>query len=627
MRTAAGRNKRWCALFDRGSLASRTLKTAIAMVQRIVRMLTLLTILLPAAAMAEPPQPPANAAPPEDGNWSMPAKNYASTRFSGLDEITPANVDQLKVVLTFLTDVPRGHESAPIVVDGTLYFVTPFPNKLYALDLARPGAPLKWVYDPEADPNSQGVACCDTVNRGPTYAGGKLFYNTLDDYAVAVDARDGHEVWKVKLGDFTKGETMTMAPLVVKDKVLVGNSGGEFGVRGWLKALDIATGKVVWTAYSTGPDSDVLIGGEYKPFYDQDKGHDLGVMTWPPGAWLQGGGAVWGWLGYDPDLDLVYYGTSNPSPWNAQIRPGDNKFSAGLFARDPDTGAAHWFYQINPHDLFDHDAVNEQILLDMTIDGRDRKVLVRPERNGHVYVIDRETGEVLSADPFVPVNSSKGIDLKTGRLAYVEDKKPQLGKVVRDICPAAPGAKDWNPSAYSPRTGLLYIPHNNLCMDFETTGVSYVSGTPYVGANVRYFAAGGGNEGEFAAWDPLARRKAWAIPERFPVWSGAAATAGGLVFYGNLEGWFKAVDAKSGKLLWQYKTESGIIGQPTVFRAPDGHEYVAILSGIGGWAGAVVAGDLDARDDTAANGWGRVGRALKQASGKGGKLYVFALPH
>jgi PQQ-dependent dehydrogenase (methanol/ethanol family) len=345
----------------------------------------------------------------------MPAKNYASTRFSGLDEINTANVHALQVAFTFSSDVQRGHESAPLVVDGTLYFVTPFPNKLYALDLSKPAAPLKWVYDPQPDPNAQGEACCDSVNRGPTFAQGKLFYNTLDDYTVAVDARDGRELWKTKLGDFTKGETMTMAPLVVKDKVLVGNSGGEFGVRGWLKALDIDMGTVAWTAYSTGPDRDVLIGGEYRPFYDQDKGRDLGVMSWPPDAWRQGGGAVWGWIAYDPDLDLIYHGTSNPSPWNATVRPGDNKFSAGIFARDPDTGAAHWYYQFSPHDLFDHDGVNEQILLDMTIDGRERKVLVRPERNGHIYVMDRTTGEVLSADPFVPITSSKGSSRTPGR--------------------------------------------------------------------------------------------------------------------------------------------------------------------------------------------------------------------
>jgi glucose dehydrogenase len=241
--------------------------------------------------------------------------------------------------------------------------------------------------------------------------------------------------------------------------------------------------------------------------------------------------------------------------------------------------------------------------------------------------MDRATGEVLSADPFVPVTSSKGVDLKTGRLTYVEGKKPQLGKVVRNICPAAPGAKDWNPSAYSPMTGLLYIPHNNLCMDWEETGVSYVSGTPYIGAEVKYYAAEGGHKGAFTAWDPAARKKVWSIPENYPVWSGAAATAGGVVFYGNLEGWFKAVDATTGDLLWQHKTESGIIGQPTVFRGPDGREYVAILSGIGGWAGAVVAADLDERDETVAVGWGGAVRGLKQVTGKGGKLYVFALPH
>jgi lanthanide-dependent methanol dehydrogenase len=597
------------------------------MIEHVARVLVLLTVLVPGPTIAQPPQPPAAAAPAEDGNWTMPAKNYASTRFSGLDEINVSNANRLQLSFTFSSGVMRGHESAPLVVDGMLYFVSPFPNKLYALDLLTPETPLKWIYDPKPDPNAQGEACCDSVNRGPTYAQGKLFYNTLDNFAVAVDARDGREVWKVKLGDFTKGETMTMAPLVVKDKVLVGNSGGEFGVRGWLKALDIDTGAVAWTAYSTGPDRDVLIGSEYQPFYDYDRGPDLGVSSWPPDAWRQGGGAVWGWIGYDPELDLIYYGTSNPSPWNGQVRPGDNKFTAGIFARDPDTGMAHWFYQFSPHDLFDHDGVNEQILLDMTIDDRERRVLVRPERNGYIYIMDRMTGEVLSADAYVPITGSKGVDFNTGRLVYSEEKKPQLGRVVRNICPASPGAKDWNPSAYSPLTGLLYIPHNNMCMDWEETTVSYISGTPYIGAEAKYYAAEGGHKGAFTAWDPVARRKVWSIPEKYPLWSGAAATAGGVVFYGNLEGWFKAVDAKTGALLWQYKTESGIIGQPTVFRGPDGREYVAILSGIGGWAGSVVAADLDPRDDTMATGWGRAVRDLKQVSGKGGKLYVFSLPH
>ena len=386
------------------------------------------------------------------------------------------------------------------------------------------------------------------------------------------------------------------------------------------------SGKVVWTAYSTGPDKDVLIGSKFKPFYDSDKGQDLGVKTWPPDAWQQGGGTVWGWISYDPDLNLIYYGTGNPGPWNSDQRPGDNKWTAGIFARDLDSGEARWFYQFSPHDLFDWDGVNEQILLDMAWNGQPRKVLVRPERNGYLYVIDRQSGEVLSAEPFGTINATSGVDLKTGRLQYVEAKKPQMNKVVRDICPTASGAKDWNPSAYSPKTGLLYIPHANLCMDVEHSTANYIAGTPYVGAEVRFKPGPGGHRGVFQAWDVRQAKSAWSLTENFPVWSGALATAGDVVFYGTMEGWFKAVDARSGKPLWQFKTGSGIIGQPTTYRGPDGKQYVAILSGVGGWSGAVVAGDLDVRDGTAALGFVNAMRDLKDATTKGGTLHVFRLP-
>ncbi len=305
------------------------------------------------AQEAGPPRPPASAAPPDDGQWTMPAKNFASTRYSELDEIDTGNVARLTVAFTFSTGVNRGQESAPLVVGGTMYVLTPYPNILYALDLTRPGAPMKWRYEPKPEAAAQGVACCDVVNRGPTYADGKVFYTTLDGHVVAVDAATGGEVWKAKVGDINTGETLTMAPLVTRGKVFVGNSGGEYGVRGWIQALDAADGKQVWKAYNTGPDADVLIGPAFKPFYAMDQGKDLGVATWPPDAWRQGGGNVWGWLSFDPDLNLLYHGTGNPGPWNAEMRPGDNKWTAGIFARDPDTGAARWFYQFSPHDLFD----------------------------------------------------------------------------------------------------------------------------------------------------------------------------------------------------------------------------------------------------------------------------------
>ncbi|MDQ0572507.1 PQQ-dependent dehydrogenase (methanol/ethanol family) [Variovorax paradoxus] len=583
------------------------------------------SVLQCALALAQPAAP-ADAPPSGEGEWTMAARDYASTRFSPLTQITSANVARLQPAFIFSTGVVRGHEAAPLVVGGTMYIVGPYPNVLFALDLTKPGAPLKWKFEPRPDAGSQGVACCDLVSRGAAYADGRVFFNTLDNQTLAVDAATGAELWRVKLGDIRIGETMTMAPLVVKGKVLVGNSGGEFGVRGWLAALDAATGKTVWRAWSTGPDSDVLIGAQFKPFYAQDRGKDLGVSSWPPEAWKIGGGNVWGWISYDSELDLIYYGTANPGPWNPEQRPGDNRWTAGLFARRPDTGEAVWFYQFSPHDLHDYDGVNENILIDAEVAGKARKVLVHPDRNGHVYLMDRTNGEVLSAPPFVKVTTSSGVDLKTGRLRYDPSKEPKVGRTVREICPASPGAKDWQPSAWSPRTRLVYIPHQNLCQDSQPSQVSYIAGTPYVGAETRMYSGPGGQRGRFTAWDPVAGKAAWSKEENFPVWSGALATAGDVVFYGTMEGWFKALDARSGALLWQYKTESGIIGQPVSYRGPDGKQYVAVLSGVGGWAGAVVAGDLDARDGTAALGFANAMKDLSAATRKGGKLYVFKLP-
>ena len=566
---------------------------------------------------------PARAA---DAEWTSAAGDSAGTRFSTLDQINAGNVASLRLAFSFSMGAGRGQEAAPIVVRDTMYIVAPFPNTVYALDLAKPGAPLKWQFDPKPDPASRGVACCDHVNRGAAYADGKLFFNTLDAQTIALDAATGRELWRTRLGDVSRGETMTMAPLVVRGKVLVGNSGGELGVRGWLTALDAATGKIAWRAYSTGPDKDVLIGPSFKPFYPQDRGKDLGVTSWPGSAWQIGGGTVWSFLSYDPSLDLVYYGTANPGPWNPEQRPGANQWTSGIFARRPDNGEAVWFYQWSPHDLHDYDGVNENVLVDLTSGGQAKKVLLHADRNGYLYVVDRVTGQVLSADPFVHITTSTGVDLKTGKLVYNPEKEPRTGETVRDICPASPGGKDWQPSAWSPRTRLLYIPHQNVCQDGVSYEVSYIAGTPYIGMDLKMKAGPGGMRGRLTAWDPVARKPAWTIEENFPVWSGALATAGDVVFYGTMEGDFKAIDAKSGKLLWQYHAPSGIIGQPVSYRGPDGKQYVAILSGVGGWSGGIVSGDLDPRDGTAGGGWVNAMKDLPKATPKGGMLHVFALP-
>ncbi|MDQ2777830.1 MAG: methanol/ethanol family PQQ-dependent dehydrogenase [Acidobacteriota bacterium] len=562
---------------------------------------------------------------PDDGQWVMAPKNYASTRYSSQDQINTGNVKNLKLAWTFSTGASRGHEAAPLVVNNTMYIVTPFPNLLYALDLTKPGAPMKWVYQPHPSPASQGVACCDVVNRGAAYFDGKIIYNTLDVQTVAVDANTGKEVWRTKLGDINLGESITMAPIVAKGTVLVGNSGGEFGVRGWLAGLDANTGKIKWRAYGTGPDKDVLIGPNFKPFYQKDRGADLGVKTWPPDAWKIGGAAAWSWISYDPDLDLFYYGTSNPGPWNPDQRPGDNKWGSSIFARRPETGEAVWAYQINPHDLHDYDAVNENILLDLNINGQLRKVLAHPDRNGRMYLIDRTNGEVLSAETFAYVNTTEGVDLKTGELKLNPTKKTGFN-TIRDACPAPPGGKDWQPSSYSPRTGLLYIPHNNLCYEMQGVQANYISGTPYVGMTVRMYAGPGGNRGVFSAWDPVKAKTVWSLNEMFPVWSGTVVTAGDVVFYGTMDGWFKAIDARNGTPLWQFKAGSGIISQPITYKGPDGKQYIAFMCGVGGWSGAVVAGGLNTVDGTAALGFANAMTDLGKYTTKGGMLYAFALP-
>jgi PQQ-dependent dehydrogenase (methanol/ethanol family) len=578
------------------------------------------------AQNAPNPAPPKSAAPSDDGQWTMPAKNYASTRYSELKDITSENASQLQMAFSFPLGVKSGQEAAPIVVGDTMYVVTSYPNHVYALDLSKPGGNLKWSYDPTPVPAAQGVACCDVVNRGGVYANGMFIFNALDGRTIALDAATGKEKWITQVGDITKGETITMAPLVVKDRVFAGVSGGEFGIRGRLTGMDLNTGKIAWVGYHTGPDKEVLIGDDFKPFYAMDQGKDLGISTWPQDAWKIGGAPMWGWLSYDPDLDLIYYGVGNPGPWNAEQRPGDNKWTAGMFARNPETGAAKWFYQFTPHDVDDYDGVNEMVLLDVDVNGTMRKVLMHPDRNGFLYEIDRQTGEVIAADAYGYINSSTGVDLKTGRLQRVADKTPTTEHVTRDICPTASGAKDWQPSSYSPQTGLLYIPHNNLCMDWTNVQTNYIAGTPYVGAEVVMKPGPGGNRGAVTAWDVNAHRPAWEIQENFPAWSGTLATAGNLVFYGTMEGWFKAVDAKTGELKWRFKTDSGIIGQPIAYKGPDGREYVAVLSGVGGWAGAIVPGNLDPRDPTGALGFVGAMPDLKQATTAGGTLYVFALP-
>ena len=565
-------------------------------------------------------------------DWVMPAGDYANTRFSKLKQITAANVGKLQVAWTFSTGVLRGHEGTPLVIGDVMYVHGPFPNPVYALDLNN-DSKILWKYEPKQDPDVIPVMCCDTVNRGLAYSDGKLFLNQADTTLVALDAKTGKVLWQEKNGDPKKGETGTSAPLVVKDKVLVGISGGEFGVQCRMTAYDVNTGKVAWKAFSEGPDDQLLVDPQKTTEHGKPIGKDSSLKTWQGDQWKIGGGCTWGWISYDPQLDLVYYGSGNPSTWNPKQRPGDNKWSMTIFARNPDTGMAKWVYQMTPHDEWDYDGINEMILADVNVGGTNHKALVHFDRNGFGYTLDRDTGALLVADKFDPkVNWATKVDMdknsKTyGRQLVVSQySTEQNGEDhnSKGICPAALGSKDEQPAAYSPETKLFYVPTNHVCMDYEPFRVSYTAGQPYVGATLSmYPPPGETNMGNFIAWDAGKGKIVWSNKELFSVWSGALATSGGVVFYGTLEGYLKAVDAKTGKELYKFKTPSGIIGDVMTYEH-GGRQYVAVLSGVGGWAGIGLAAGLT--DPHA--GLGAVGgyAALSSYTSLGGQLTVFALP-
>ncbi|HYD65574.1 methanol/ethanol family PQQ-dependent dehydrogenase [Azospirillum sp.] len=546
-------------------------------------------------------------------NWATQLGNYQGQRYSPLDKINTNNVKNLQVAWTFSTGVLRGHEGGPIVIGDMMYIHTPFPNKVFALDLKEPGR-VVWKYEPVQDPTVIPVMCCDTVNRGVAVADGKVFLAQADNTLVALDAQTGKELWKVKNGDHTKGETLTAAPLVVKDKVFVGISGGEFGVRGHLTAYDTNSGKMVWRAFSTGPDADVKIDSSKTLMMGKPIGQkDLGVSTWPGDEWKRGGGTTWGWYTYDPDLNLIYYGTGNPGSWNPTQRAvdkdrnkSDNKWSMTIFARDPETGEAKWVYQKTPFDEWDFDGVNENILADITMGGQQRKVLVNFDRNGFAYTLDRATGELLVAQKYDPtVNWATEVDMKTGRPKVVDKYSTFANgedKNTAAVCPAALGTKDQQPASFSPDTGLFYVPTNHICMDYEPFSVSYTAGQAYVGSTVSMYPTPNshGGMGNFIAWDAAAGKIVWSRPERFAVWSGALTTKGGVVYYGTLEGYVVAVNMKDGQELWRFKTPSGIIGNINTY-THNGKQYIAVLSGVGGWAGIGLAAGLT--QESGAGAW------------------------
>ncbi|MGA2551200.1 MAG: methanol/ethanol family PQQ-dependent dehydrogenase [Burkholderiaceae bacterium] len=567
----------------------------------------------------------------DPGNWASQAGDEYNHRFSTLNQINAGNVNKLQVAWTFSTGVLRGHEGSPLVIGDTMYIHSPFPNKVFAMDLNT--QKIIWKYEPKQDPAVIPQMCCDTVNRGLAYGDGKIFLQQADTNLVALDAKTGKVVWTVKNGDPKVGAVNTNAPHVFKDKVITGISGGEWGVRGYLTAYDIKTGKQVWRGYSTGPDAEMLIDPDKTTTWTDGKvepvGKDSSIKTWTGDQWKIGGGTTWGWYSYDRDLNLVYYGTGNPSTWNPSQRPGDNKWSMSVWARDLDTGKVKWVYQMTPYDEWDYDGVNEMVLADIKVGGSPKKVLVHFDRNGFAYTLDRTNGALLVADKYDPnVNWASGIDMKTGRPNKVptySTAKSGPDVNVKGICPAALGSKDEQPSSFDPNTGLFYVPTNHVCMDYEPFKVEYVAGQPYVGATLSMYPAPNshGGMGNFIAWDAGTGKIVWSHPEKFSVWSGALTTAGDVAFYGTLEGYIKAVSVKDGKELWKFKTPSGIIGNVFTYMH-DGKQYVGVYSGIGGWAGIGMAAGLEKDTD----GLGAVGgyRELNQYTELGGSLTVFAIP-
>ncbi|MCB5187029.1 methanol/ethanol family PQQ-dependent dehydrogenase [Methylobacillus caricis] len=590
----------------------------------------------------------------DDTQWAHPRKDFSNTGYSALAQINKNNVKNLKYSWTFATGVNRGHEGAPLVINGVMYIHTAFPNNVYALDLNN-NQKIIWSYFPKQDPAVQALLCCDNVNRGLGYGDGKIFLQQNDGILVALDAKTGAKKWDVKVVDNKEGASTTNAPHVIKDKVVTGCSGGEYGVRCYITAYNIKDGSLAWRAYSTGSDADALIGKDFNkenPHYsalslyeDVNGGNkeggsfkplakeklkfpetDLGVKTWlKPQAvkngWEHGGGPTWGWYSYDPALNLMYYGTGNPGTWNPDVRPGDNKWSMTIFARDVDTGMAKWGYQMTPHDEWDYDGMNETILWD----AQGKKLATHFDRNGFGYTFDRTNGSLVAAEKMHPfVNWAKSIDLKTG----IPQKDPRFSTHqdynAQGICPSALGVKDEQPAAYSPRTQLFYVPLNHVCMTYEPTESKYIAGQPWVGATLTMFAGPDGVMGGFMAWDGLKGKARWYNKEKFSAWGGALATGSDLVFYGTLDRWFKALDAKTGKELWKMQVGSGVVGNAITYSFK-GKQYVGVLSGIGGWAG--VAMNLGLTNDT--DGLGAAGgyKELKDwnAAPGGGAMNVFSL--
>jgi alcohol dehydrogenase (cytochrome c) len=531
-------------------------------------------------------------------DWTTPGGTVEGTRFSTLNQITTSNVATLKEEFSFSTGVSAYMEGQPLVANNTMFVVGPYPNKLFALDLSNPGH-TRWVFTPSVNEFAPGQACCGIVNRGAAFSkfsGNStnkdlVIYATLDNQVIGVDANTGRQVWRTRLGDARTGQTMTGPVLVVStssgDVAIVGNAGAELGVRGWVTGLNAGTGAKLWQYYNTGPDSEVGITSAFKPYYKKDQGTNLGSTTWPGNLYTHGGSSVWNWFTYDPASNLIFYGTSQPAPWNADMRnvPGgnsDNKWSSSIVARNPRTGAAVWAYQVTPHDGWDFDSISESIVATIPGFNNDAPILAHFDKNGFGYTMDAATGKVLVANAFVPVNWASSVDLTTGLPNVDPAKMTHEGVRVQDICPSALGGKNHHPAAFSPVTNLFYVPANNTCASFEALKVNYIQATPFMGASLGFGAApqtATFGSGRLIAWDPVTGTEKWGIKENYPYVAGPLATQGNVIFYGTVDGFFKAVDATTGQLLFSKQYPQPVSGSPITFVGPDGKQRVAFYTG------------------------------------------------
>lgn len=542
------------------------------------------------------------SAPAMAQGWPVYGGDTGNTRYSQATQVTTSNVKNLKVQWALQLGTLRSQESTPILVGDTLYVTSSFgPKNVFAVN-AKTGE-VRWRYSPEVPKGIDQFACCDVNNRGVTYHDGKIFVGRLDAHVAALDAKTGKELWATKIVDYTQGSVITSPPTMAKNVVITGFGGGEYGARGALVGLDPNTGKELWRTHT------VPAPGE------------KGSETWKGDSGKYGGAAAWHIGSYDPKLNLVYYGTSNPSPWSAVVRGNDssnigpysNLYSASVLAINPDDGKIQWHYQFTPHDAWDYDGVNELVFADLPFDGKKVPVIMQANRNGFFYVLDRANGKLLSAKQYVDgVNWATGIDMKTGAPieAAGNTKRPGMGRKASDVCPNLIGAKNWMPMSWDAKNGLVYIPTINLCMDMEGIQADYKRGQFYLGVNFDLAKAGaGGYMGGVKAWDPVKQQQVWFNKDQLFYSGGMLSTAGGVVFHGDLKGWFKALDSKTGKELWKFNTGSGITAAPMTYTL-DGKQYVAVVSG---------------RTLSIPAFFGPLGEKMVDASPEGGTLFVFAV--